>query len=190
MIIVGIGHKSRQGKDEFANFLTTYLRVHTRNKRIFKVGFADILKGICHQLWGWAGVMDGDHYEKYPNDRDKPLNHFDPPKTVVDLWIEFGNHVRDFDEPTWINALFKGSQCDVLVIKDVRYPNECKAVHAHGGLLVKVNRPGFEGLPSVSDNALNDYTGWDRLIENDRDLQYLHALAENLAVTDILPKLG
>lgn len=190
MVIVGIGHKSRQGKDEFANFLCTYLRVHTRNRRIVKVGFADILKNVCHQLYGWAGAKEPDHYEKYPNDRLKQLDHFNPPKNIVDLWIEFGNHARQFDEPVWINALLKGTVADVLIIKDTRFPNECKAVVDHGGYLVKVTRPGFEGLPSVSDNALNDFDDWHTHIVNDSDLKYLHALAENFAVQHVMPRLN
>lgn len=181
MIIVGIGHKSRQGKDEFANFLTTYLRVHTRNKRISKSGFADVLKHTCHNIYGWAGAQDPEHYERYSDDRKRELQYFDPPKNIVDLWIEFGNHCRQFDENIWINALLRGTKADVLIIKDVRFPNETKAIKEHGGLLVKVTRPGYDGLPSVSDNALNDFEGWDTYVQNDRDLKHLYNLAEIFA---------
>jgi hypothetical protein len=188
MIIVGIGHKSRQGKDELANFLCTHLRVHTRNRRIVKVGFADILKNICYQLYSWAGVHEPDYYERHPAARDiiiEPLGY-----NVVELWIRFGNHCREFHEPIWINALLKGTKADVLIIKDTRFPNETKAIHEHGGLLVKVNRPGHEGLPSVSDNALNGFDGWDRVLENNKDLKHLHDLAVSVAEDYVMPKLG
>lgn len=189
MIIVGIGHKSRQGKDEFANFLTTYLRVHTRNKRIVKSGFADVLKHVCHTIYSWAGVLEPEHYERYPDDRKKELLYFDPPKNVVDLWIEFGNHCREFDPRIWINAMLRGTKADVLIIKDVRFPNETTEIKALGGTLVKVVRPGYDGLPSTSDNALNDFDGWDTIVTNNQDLKYLYQLAEIFA-EPIIKKLG
>lgn len=188
MIVLGVGHKSRQGKDEFANFLTTYLRMNSRNKRIIKCGFADIMKQVCYSLYSWAGVMEPEHYEKYPQDRQIILPHFGN-KTVVDLWIDFGNHCREFDENIWTNALLRGTRADVLILKDVRFPNEVKCIREIGGKLIKITRPGFDGLPSTSDNALNDYHDWDEDLINDKDLKHLHGLAATIAEKYCISKL-
>lgn len=188
MIIVGIGHKSRQGKDEFANFLATFLRVNTRNKKIVKAGFADILKAQCHQLYGWAGVQEAEHYERYPDDRNKIIPHIG--KNVVQLWIDYGNHAREYDGNIWLNALIHGSKADVLLIKDMRFENEFNAVYDVGGLTVKVTRPGFDGLTSVSDNALNGETRWHHDLVNCHDLKHLYSIAENFGRQHVLPKLG
>lgn len=187
MIVVGIGHKSRQGKDEFANFLTTYLRMQTKGKRIMKLGFADQLKLVAHQLYGWAGVKEPDHYEKYPQDRVPIIEYLG--YDVVQLWIKLGNHMREFDGNVWINALLKGAKADVLVLKDMRFPNEAKAVEEAGGTRVRVVRPDCDGLPSVSDNALNDYCGWTHEIDNSKDLQHLNFLAQEFGEKNVLGKL-
>lgn len=189
MLIYAIGHKSRQGKDELANFMATHLRVHTRNKRIVKVGFADVLKAVCHQLYSWCGVKEGDHYETHINERTKELQYFQN-GNVVDLWINLGNHMRSFDPHVWINALLRGTKADVMIIKDCRFPNECEAVKQHGGTLIKVTRPGENGLPSVSDNILNDFEGWDHHVVNDQTLKELYNKAVVFCDSHIIPKLG
>jgi hypothetical protein len=178
VIIIGVGHKSRQGKDQLCDYLVSHLRIGTRGKRIVKAGFADQLKMVVHQLWGWTGIKEPEHYEKVPSDRNIIIPHFN--KNVVQVWIEFGNHCREFDPYVWINALLRGSNADVLILKDARFPNEVKAIKDNGGYVFKVERPGVEGLPSVSDNALNDYTEWDEVVVNSAGLWELNLKAQYL----------
>ena len=172
MIIVGVGHKSRQGKDTFASFLMTYLRMNTKNKKIVKMGFADPLKSICHQLYGWAGLKPKEHYDRFEDERKIELPLIG--KTPVQIWIDVGNHMRIYDKDVWMRALMKGTVADVLIVTDVRYENEAQAIFDHNGFVVKINRPGFPGLDSITDNALNNYTRWTEIIENDGDLSSLN----------------
>lgn len=179
MIIVGLGHKSRQGKDTFATFLITYLRMNTRNKKIVKMGFADPLKSICYQLYGWAGLKTKDYYEKNEEERKIVLPLIG--KTPVQLWIEVGNHMRQYDTNVWMRALMKGTDADALIVTDVRFPNEAEAILDHDGFVFRIDRAGFPGLDSVSDNALNDFTRWTDIIQNNGTLGDLHQAAEYIA---------
>lgn len=179
MIILAIGHKSRQGKDALADMLVRYLRMNTAGKTILKVGWADLLKEVCYRMYGWAGIKPMEYYESAPEQRDKIIPALGC--NVVEWWIKFGNHVRELDPNAWINGAFGAYKADVLVFKDTRFPNECKAVKERNGKLIRVSRPGSPGLESISDNALNDYDGWDEDITNNGSLNDLNTIAVNLA---------
>lgn len=186
MIIVGIGHKSDQGKDKFCDFLMTELRTRTRSKRIVKMGFADQLKQTFHQLFSWTGIQPPETYEANRGLRTQIIPHFGT--DIVSQWIKFGNHLRAYDEPIWINALLKGVKADVLLLKDLRFPNEAKAIMENGGETYKLVRPGFPGRDSDSDNALNDWDKWTGVIPNNGTLVDLHGHVLKLAER-ILPLL-
>lgn len=71
------------------------------------------------------------------------------------------------------------------IITDVRFPNEAKAVKDAGGILIRVNRPNAKsGDSHPSETALDDYDGWDYVIENDGDLEQL-----KVKVTALLSKI-
>lgn len=180
MIITGIGHKSRQGKDTWATFVISYLRMNTRNKKILRMGFADILKSISFQLYAWGGLKTKEYYDGADQkERYKVLPLIG--KAPVNIWIDIGNHMRMYDNDVWMRALLKGTQADALIITDVRFPNEAQAILDHGGHLVRIDRPGFPGLDSTSDNALNDFQGWTHIVNNKGSLQELNLSAERFA---------
>lgn len=179
MIIVGVGHKSEQGKDKFCDFILTELRLKTRGKRIVKMGFADQLKQTFHSLYHWTGIKSPDEYETNRELRKEIIPYFGT--DIVTQWIKFGNHCRAYDEPIWINALLKGAKADVLLLKDVRFPNEIKAIYEHGGDAYKIVRPGFAGRDSDSDNALNNWEDWTEVIDNDQGLAKLNTKATEIA---------
>ena len=97
--------------------------------------------------------------------------------------VAVGNNEFDITEkdelPNWI-------------ITDTRFPNEMEAVKKHSGLVIKVERDlllrkGYS-KPTESDlhpseTALDEYTEWDYVIENNGTIQELHQ-----KVIDILEK--
>lgn len=187
MIIVGVGHKSDQGKDKFCDFVVTELRLRTRGKRIAKMGFADQLKQTFYQLYHWTGIKTPEEYETDRRLRTEIIPYFGT--DIVTQWIKFGNHCRAYDEPIWINSLLKGARADVLLLKDVRFPNEVRSIYEHGGDVYRIVRPGHPGRDSESDNALNNWEDWTATIENDAGLVKLNQQATALAER-IMSKLG
>lgn len=187
MIIVGVGHKSDQGKDKFCDFVLTELRLKTRGKRIRKMGFADQLKQTFYQLYHWTGIKTPEEYESNRLLRTEIIPYFGT--DIVTQWIKFGNHCRTYDEPIWINALLKGAQADVLLLKDTRFPNEVRSIYEHGGEVYRIIRPGFPGRDSESDHALDAWTDWTDTILNNLGLVELNKHAVALAQR-IMEKLG
>lgn len=142
--VIGLGHSARQGKDTVANFM-----IDIMGSSVVRIGFADALYAV-------ARVEHG-------------MTTKDPA-----LLQRLGTEVfRAKDPNTWIRTLYYTAldrKPEVLVIPDVRFPNEADFVHEMGGHLVKIVRYNLDGTkfqdPSrnpdhPSEASLNDYAGWD-----------------------------
>jgi dephospho-CoA kinase len=46
-------------------------------------------------------------------------------------------------ENVWVDALFNKAQAPLIVITDVRFPNEAEAIKQRGGIIVRVEREGY-----------------------------------------------
>ncbi len=178
-MIYAFGHRSRVGKDTCVGFLDTDLRI--RGISVQKVSFAFELKMACHTLFGHLGVEHPIHYENHPEARDIVLPGLG--MTVVGLWIKFGNDMRRYSEKIWIDLALRKDDgtADVILISDCRFPNEVSAIKELGGKVYKVIRPDAPIRDSVSDEALEDYEGWDGMVLNTGKLDRLQGLMEGLA---------
>ena len=57
------------------------------------------------------------------------------------------------------------------IITDVRFPNEAISIKERNGTLIRINRPSLEKDTHISETALDDYTDWDYVIENNSTLK-------------------
>ena len=72
-----------------------------------------------------------------------------------------------------------------ILIDDVRFMNELNTISAEGGLIIKIERPGFNGAGNhASETSLDAYTDWNRVLSNDGTLEDLQRQIET--VTDEL----
>lgn len=70
-----------------------------------------------------------------------------------------------------------------ILIDDVRFINELNCIKEQGGLIVKIERPGFDGANNhASETALDDYRDWDDIIHNDGTLEQFHRKVEVLTI--------
>lgn len=170
MLIIGLGHRARQGKDLLASFL---------NKKYgYKVyHFADSLKKECGQIFNWHdGIKNITAYdavfgqiksqeqlssfiEKLNNalgvfveiinnpEKDiglKMQGRFFPFKN--DSLLQYWGELRRFqDADYWIKSVFADivSECqydDKVVIADLRYPNEMKWIKLFGSANIRIER--------------------------------------------------
>ena len=99
------------------------------------------------------------------------------------FWIKFGNDMRRYSEKIWIDLALRKDDgtADVILISDCRFPNEVSAIKELGGKVYKVIRPDAPIRDSVSDEALEDYEGWDGMVLNTGKLDRLQGLMEGLA---------
>lgn len=176
--IIGFGHRSRVGKDTAAKFLNTELRI--AGIRTVHVGFADKLKEVTLDLYSWAGMKRKQHYEDYPADRQKILPELG--MTPVEIWVATGNKLREVYDKTWIKVALLGQQnTQVIVVSDVRYPNEVDVIHGLGGLVFRIKNSRAPILDTVADNALEGSDVFDGTIENEGALADLHSQMVTLA---------
>lgn len=176
MKIIGLGHYSRTGKDTFANALVQNLRDRHPNVRVAKIPFAWKLKMVCYELYSWDGLMPPEFYD---TPEGEPLREVPLPTiglTPVQIWVAMGTPaVRDnVWQTTWIDYLLKTDHSlDVLVIPDVRFPNEVQAIKDRGGHIIKVVRPGYGPRKTVADRQLVGFYDWDNLIGADGNISTL-----------------
>lgn len=186
-MLIGLGHRSRVGKNSAANFIADWCRSKGKNPKI--CAFADKLKEIAHRLYDWAGVHPAEYYEQNPNARSLILPELN--MTVVDLWIKLGTPAirEQIYQDTWVKCLeqkYMYLDYDSLIITDLRFPNEFKWIQSKGGICIQVRNPRIPNRDSVADEALAGNHPWDAIIHNDGSLEQLRqktiAIMERLNV--------
>lgn len=166
MKIIAFGHEKNVGKDTAAGFMITHLRTTRRNIKVTKKGFADKLKDVCYTFYSWAGLQVGEFYEREGNQKLKdcilPLIN----RTPRDIWIDVGNRLREVDPLIHIRGITKIKDCNILFVKDLRYPNEADAILEEGGYVYKVNNNRILHTSDEADDALIGYPRWSGEIDN------------------------
>ena len=164
-MIIAFGHRRRVGKDVATNALIDMLA--ERGVPALRVSFADGLKESCADIFGWAGLQGPLFYEEYPQEKEEVLP--DLGMSPRDIWIKVGNKMREVYEDVWIDlALHQPKERKaVIIISDLRYPNEAAKVKAAGGVIVRVTRDVAPVSSDIADTALADYEEWDLTILND-----------------------
>jgi hypothetical protein len=180
MIVIGLGHKARQGKNYVANYMVE------ANPSIKLYAFADELKLYCREnhdtlLAQWQLAQQT---KKMPAQKDDPIYGYTP----ILQW--YGTEIaRKADPNVWVKKLasrIETEKPDMAIITDVRFPNEADFVKSYEkGFLVDVIRRKADGSQYLdpsrlsthpSEVALDDYEGWDFIItERDGNLQGLRA---------------
>lgn len=176
MLSISFGHDKNVGKDTAAGFVMSHLRTNSRFARIKRAGFADKLKDVCYQIYGWAGLMPGPWYEE-SNERRKLKEVVLPllGKSPRQIWILFGNRVKsEVYQDTWVDYLLKSSPVDFLVVSDMRFPYEADRMKFLGGLAIKIVRPDIVRTSDEADDPLLNYDGWSDVIYNDGSLGQLY----------------
>lgn len=166
-LFIGLGHYSRTGKDTFANYLIANLHKQAPALKIVKQPLAWKLKQITYELYAWAGMMPPEHYETKEGEKDRDIILPALGMTPVELWVAFGTKAvrNNVYAATWLDYLLKTKTCaDIMIVPDVRFPNEADAIKAAGGITIKIVRPGYGPRKTIADRALLGYTGWDYVL--------------------------
>jgi hypothetical protein len=193
MVLIGLGHKARQGKDYISKYMQEALP-----SLIQIYSFARELKLYCKEhhdellpQWQLANQT-----KQVPVEKADPIYGF----TRILQW--YGTDVARKANPNrWVDALAErvaGDNPEIAIITDVRFPNEAAYVKENGGYTVDVVRRLEDGTQYLdpgrdpkhpSETALDDYN-FDYIISvRDGDLASLKAKA--LAVlTNILIEEG
>ncbi len=172
-MIIGIGHRSRHGKDTVANLLVERLLLTHPKLSVQKLSWAWKLKDVAFQLYGHLGLRYPAFYE---TEEGASLRNVKIPgidKTPVEIWIDLGTPaIRDnVWHETWVSWVkAQQSTCNVIVCPDTRFLNEVEAC----AVTIKVWNPCVPPRVGKSvDEILAHYTGWDHVIVNEWDMDHL-----------------
>lgn len=154
--IIGLCGFAGAGKDTVASMIC--------EKGFKQVAFADKLRDFAAALN--AFIPEADDY--YVNIIEK--HGYDVAKRYVpgirEYLIRIGHCARTtIYESIWIDSALKYNDHDKIVVSDVRYPNEADAIHALGGVVWRITRPGFDGIHET-EKASVPLVQCDSVIEN------------------------
>lgn len=171
MQVIGIGYRSGVGKDTAA--------AHLRVKHGFtQLAFGDHLKSVANML-GYKGEKD---------DKDRKFL-----QTVAEASIAYDPYYwTDTFAGRLVALKNAGPGHRKFVIYDVRRKIEADMIKQLGGILVRIDREDAAVLDFESEHYLDDFDGWDYVIENktgkiDRMFEQLDVLADTLEVIENAP---
>ena len=149
MKIIELCGKAGVGKDTFCNELIKQLSA--QGKKCLHIAFADYLKFICKQYFGWNGEKDEKGRELLQQMGTEVFRKKEP-----NFWV---NIVAKFLEICSENTLF-----DYAIITDARFPNEIDELAYLGAKPYRIIRNNFvssltnEAQKHASEIALDDFT--------------------------------
>lgn len=197
--LIGISGKMGSGKDEVGKIIQllatpegTYTRQEAEALPFYTIRkFALKVKEI-------ASILTNVDVQKFEEQsfKKEPLGEsweFDGHGlTGRELLQKIGTEMgRSIHPNAWVNALFSEYTEDLRRIKnseggttiaqaypnwiitDVRFENEAEAIKSRGGIVIRVNRPTVVIDQHPSEISLDDYEGFDYIIENDGSLKDL-----------------
>jgi molybdopterin-guanine dinucleotide biosynthesis protein len=180
-VLVGIHGFKGSGKTTLAKRLQDSFLAYST----CKMGFADPIKWIAVELLGL------DKKAVYGTDEEKnAVTRFvrrGKPMTVRQVLQMVGQVGRMLDENLWVDTLLRRvveTPADLILVDDVRFPNEVEAIKNAGGKVIKLLRGGSDD-PHISERALIGYEGFDLVVPD------LHAgETEQYVFSWLSPALG
>ena len=163
MRVIAISGKAGSGKDTSAVIMADILR--ESGKQVLITHYADLLKYICRQFFGWDGNKDeaGRHLLQYVG--TDVIRKVDP-----DFWVGFLRDILFFFEDKW----------DYVLIPDLRFPNELSVLRDAGfdTVHIRISREGDYGNLTETQKEHSSETAMDNcppdlMLRNDGDIPTL-----------------
>ncbi len=167
MRLIGIAGPARAGKDTLASYMLDNL-----DGDWSRSSFADPIKAMLEVI----GVDCSDDAKAVIDERFC----YTPRHMMQILGTEWGREMIHGN--IWVEAFARLNAGRCVIVPDVRFENEADLVREHGVLIHLVGRGGIEGN-HVSENAIAFKPG-DIVIDNSRDLAWLHGQVDGNAVLD------
>lgn len=192
-MIISLSGKIGSGKDTVAEIIKQITPYHNWETK----KFAGKLKVIAEILTGIPKI----HFE----DQEFKKRDMGPEwgMTYRELLQKLGTDAlrNGLHENVWVNSLFADYQANTVtvgtsefditekdelpnwIITDCRFPNELNAIKERNGITIKVVRDNAVVSDHPSETALDTYTNWNYVIDNNGSIEDLKA-----KVSEILDK--
>jgi hypothetical protein len=163
-MIIGLSGKLKSGKD---SVFAEILKHSPRPWQLVK--FADKLKQMTSIILNCTPADLESHEYK------DTLVHWlgvTPRHILQVMGTEFGRNMLHPD--IWVNSLLSQHRpFDYWCCTDVRFVNESEGIRKLGGLVIRINRNTNSTDTHLSETALDNYTDWDYVIDNNGTLEEL-----------------
>lgn len=173
-LIIGIAGFAGAGKDEVRKILVRQHGYHG-------AAFADALRNMAMHLDPYFPQVEKTYSELvYESSYDSAKRNY---PFIRDFLVKLGHGMRQYvNDNVWISALLPIIEAHPkVVISDVRYSNEANWIHEHGGIVIRITRPGV--------GPANDTEAWsipalnpDYVIHNDSTLENLASKVQDLLI--------
>lgn len=192
-MIIGINGYAASGKDTAGQIIKTIDK--KGNWEIKK--FAGKLKQVASIILGIPVLMFENQEFKKKNLPQMWSDH-GMPMTIRDFLQKLGTDaLRNGLHPnSWVNALMmEYTQTEHVgydsegtniyeypnwIITDVRFPNEARAIKNAGGIIVRVNRPGYKPVNDHPSEIALDKWDFDYTLDNSGTISDLKKDVENI----------
>jgi hypothetical protein len=185
MLVIGIAGKKRSGKDTVAQMLIRCAEL--AGVKATRRALADALKEECaamvaNQLGNTKSAAD--IFTEMNTDGVKERY-----RLLLQWWgTEFKRGM--VSDTYWVDTLRAWIQTncttdrEMVLIPDIRFPNEVEMVKQLGGIVIQVQRGGIDTEDGhASERALDDFTDWDTIVLNDSDLESLESVIARFFTT-------
>lgn len=176
-LIIGISGRIGSGKNTVGDFIK-------------KIDSSFEEKSFAYKLKSIVALLAGCDFNLTLTQEGK--NTYIPAfnRTIGQMLQEIGtNALRDhFDKNVWINSLLADlKEGRNYIITDVRFKNEAEELKKIGAVLIRVNRTNNviaensnRNLLHSSEIDLDDYQGFDYIIENNSTLDHLEDVVNTI----------
>lgn len=163
MQLIGFAGQARSGKTTASQHLLTVLPHYWTT-----AAFADPIKDMLRVM----GVSCEDEFK----DVVHPVFGKTPRYLMQTLGTQWGRNMVGND--TWVKHFAEKHGSNLVVVSDVRYPNEANLVREYGKLIHITGHGGIES--DHSSEIPVEILSNDLVIENNQDLDYLYNLVEEI----------
>jgi len=176
-MIVGLSGYAQSGKDTVAEHLI-------KNYGYRRVAFADPIRKALYKLnpvvpvgefnaIHLAQAVDGLGWEETKRLSDETR------RLLQVLGTEVGREMFGVD--FWVNqAMGNLGKFDKVVLTDVRYPNEYRAIKSRDGIILRIVKPGNSAVNGHSSETALDSHAFDGTIVNDGSKEDLFAKIDKI----------
>lgn len=159
MNIIGLSGKMKSGKSTVAEYL------YENIPNSFELGFSHSLKSLVGDYMSDMTLFGSDFESQKAKESLHPCG-----KTYRQILQEVGAKLREVDPDVWVREwcriVRQDSGFDVIIVPDVRFPNEVKAIQDMGGIVIRLTRSSVES-DDPTETSLDDFSKFDALVLND-----------------------
>jgi hypothetical protein len=169
-MILGLSGYARSGKDTIASYLvekygfTRMAFADPMREALLRLDPHITLSGMSVPL---STAVKGLGWEALKEDSQEVR------QLLQRMGTEVGREM--FGEDVWVDYLMRQAhQYDRVVVSDVRFHNEARAIHRTLGSVWRIDRPNVEAANDhISEHDLDDYP-FDIYLTNAHDKEHLH----------------